>query len=114
MPAKRPYILTETAEKDFRAAKAWSIKRWGKSLTSKYFLALDAAARHIADCSPASEEYGGLGVYPVKEHYLVYLSQTDKPLIIVALIRQTRDVPAILEANKYRLLREVRAVVGNK
>jgi hypothetical protein len=45
----------------------------------------------------------------VREHYLVYLpsSETDQ-LIIVALIRQTRDVPSILRANNFLIKRQLK------
>ncbi len=45
---QRPYVLTDTAVRDFRKARSWSISRWGKSLTNEYFKDLHKGAKHIA------------------------------------------------------------------
>lgn len=51
-----------------------------------------------------------LGVYPVREHYLVYLPMGDSRIVVVALIRQTRDVPAIINANGFIIQRQLKAI----
>lgn len=113
MDSSPAYILTSTAERDFRNAKRWSNKRWGKEQTRFYFKELDKAANYIAENheSIARKDYltgsTGLGVYPAKEHYIIYISVDRKTIIIVALIRQSCDVPAILEANNFRISREI-------
>lgn len=113
---RRHYILTETAERDFREARRWSLSRWGAELTRQYFSDLHESAERIARNPKrvASMEHvtaaTELSVYPVREHYLVYLSIDDSRIVIVALVRQTRDVPAILNANGFMIQRQLKAI----
>ena len=118
MPRRRKlYVLTETAARDFRTARAWSSSRWGKERTRSYFRQIHDAAERIAANQSAVQGREnltgdtGLGAYPVGEHYLVYAPIDDKRIAIVALIRQTRDVPAILQANSYRIHRALAAAL---
>ena len=114
MPKQKLYILTDSAEQDFRIAKRWSLQRWGKALTQQYFSDLHKGAEYIAQNSGASTSKShlisstGLGVYPVREHYIVFVPVKNNFIVIVSLIRQTRDVPSILQANSHRLSREVK------
>jgi plasmid stabilization system protein ParE len=107
------YVLTATAERDFRQARQWSLSRWGAELTKKYFVSLHESAEYIAQNHHSLEdkEYltgtTGLGIHAVKEHYLVYVPIREGYIGIVALIRQTRDIPAILKANNYLICREI-------
>ena len=113
---KRSYILTKTAEFDFRSARDWSLKRWGKSITQQYFKDLHEGAESIAknhfeladgiDITGSKE----LLVWPIREHYIVYISYRDHKIIIVALIRQSRDVPAILGKNRFLIERELKSL----
>lgn len=112
----RHYILTETAERDFRDARRWSLSRWGAELTRQCFVDLHESAERFAwnlrrfasrgHAAAAME----LSVYPVREHYLVYLPIDDSRIVIVALVRQTRDVPAILNANGFMIQRQLKAI----
>ncbi|MEM8815766.1 MAG: type II toxin-antitoxin system RelE/ParE family toxin [Pseudomonadota bacterium] len=118
MPARRTsYVLTKTAERDFREAKRWSLKRWGAKQTRLYFKRLHDVAEYVAKHQPAIphrddlSDDESLGVYPVGEHYIVYTSLDASHIAIVALIRQTRDVPAILQANSFRIRRALDAVL---
>ncbi|MGS2724419.1 hypothetical protein ACVBEJ_11815 [Porticoccus sp. GXU_MW_L64] len=52
-----------------------------------------------------------LNLYPVREHYLVYVPVDGKGIVIVALIRQARDVPAILNANGFLIRRQLREIL---
>ncbi len=110
------YILTSTAADDFRHARQWSTSRWGPSLTKQYFIDLHEAAERIAKNNLSlaqTEQLTGttnLGIYTVREHYMVYLPMDDNKIIIVALIRQSRDVPSILQANNYIIRREIRDI----
>jgi plasmid stabilization system protein ParE len=76
-----------------------------------YFQRLHDAAEYIAKHQPAISRRDdltddeSLGAYPVGEHYIVYTPLDDSQIAIVALIRQTRDVPAILQANSFRIRR---------
>jgi plasmid stabilization system protein ParE len=108
---RKSYVLTETAERDFREAKLWSLARWGAKQTRLYFQRLHDTAEYIAKHRPAISRRDdltddeSLGAYPVGEHYIVYAPLDDSQIAIVALIRQTRDVPAILQANSFRIRR---------
>lgn len=108
--------MTKTAESDFRQAKKWSMSRWGKELTKQYFSHLHQTAEQLGQRQdPLSKitnltDETGLKVYPVREHYLVYLPLDEKLIAIVSLIRQTRDVPAILEANDFIIRRELKEI----
>ena len=110
---RRHYILTATAERDFREAKRWSLSRWGKELTAQYFADLHESAEGIAQSHSMTLQIADtseLGIYPVREHYLVYVPIGKNNIVIVALIRQTRDVPAILKANGFQIQRQLKEI----
>ncbi len=105
------YILTETAENDFREARRWSKSRWGEELTRQYFSDIHKCAQNLARGlrrSPSMDP--DLGVYPIREHYLVYVPIHGNRIAIVALIRQTRDLPAILNANSFIIRRQLKVM----
>lgn len=114
--ARKHYTLTLQAEENLRQAKSWSLSRWGKALTRQYFADLHEGAEYIAaNYSSLGQrdelaETTGLCVYPVREHYIVYMPVAKKHIVIVAFIRQGRDVPAILLRNSYRILRELKEI----
>ncbi len=111
------YILTATAERDFRAAKRWSLSRWGEELTRQYFTDLHKSAKSIAEnykCFAATEHVTGtteLSIHPVREHYLVYVPIGGNCIVVIALIRQTRDVPVILNANGFMIQRQLKEIL---
>lgn len=113
---RRHYILTETAERDFRAARQWSLSRWGSELTRQYFTDLHECAESIAQNPErfSSMEHvsytAELNVYPVREHYLVYIPVNGSLIVIIALVRQTRDVPAILNANGFMIQKQLKEI----
>ncbi len=117
---QRPYILTETAERDFRQARQWSMRRWGKELTKQYFSDLHDCAENLARSPrqpPSAKQDGNvadLKIYPVREHYMVYVPVKPERIAIVALIRQTRDVPAILNANSFLIRRQWKEIFDNR
>jgi plasmid stabilization system protein ParE len=108
---RRPYVLTETAARDFREARRWSQARWGDRTTRSYFQKLHDGAEYVAAHQSAiasRDELTGdtnLGVYPVGEHFLVYVPIDKTQIAIVALVRQIRDVPALLQANHFQIQR---------
>jgi plasmid stabilization system protein ParE len=119
---EKGYILTLTARAQLREAKAWSLKRWGRSLTETYFSDLHQAAQLLAEnphkLKTREELAGGTGLllYPVREHLLVYEPFGNDKIIIVAVIRQGRDIPEILRRGKHvfeRELSELRSKLGN-
>lgn len=101
--ARRSYVLTVRAETDLWEARTWSRVRWGRELTSRYFQDLHDGAEHIAENHASLRNRhdlaGGtsLHVYPVREHYIVYEPLAAGFIAIVAVIRQGRDLPAILQ-----------------
>ena len=117
---RKSYVLTVRAEADLREARAWSRSRWGKELTSRYFKDLHEGAQYIADNHTSfgsrHQLAGGasLFLYPVREHYIVYEPLTEKSIAVVAVIRQARDIPTILQkwaAPIRRELIEIRAKI---
>jgi plasmid stabilization system protein ParE len=115
--------LTIRAESDLREARSWSRARWGNVLTNRYFQDLHEGAQYIADNHGSlrgrHELAGGtaLCLYPVREHYIVYEPLTEKLVVIVAVVRQRRDVPAILQkwaAPIRRELTEIRARIERR
>lgn len=113
---KRSYILTKTAESDFRSARNWSLKRWGRSITQQYFQDLHEGAEGIAKSHLAligSSDFTSsneLLVWPVREHYVIYIPLQEQKIIIVALIRQSRDVPSILGKSRFIIERELKSM----
>jgi plasmid stabilization system protein ParE len=108
---RRSYVLTETAALDFREARRWSKARWGDRATRSYFQNLHDSAEYVAAHQSAianRDELTGntnLGVCPVGEHFLVYVPIDKTQIAIVALIRQVRDVPALLRAHHFQIQR---------
>jgi len=103
------YTLTATAEEDLRTAKSWSLRRWGKALTKKYFSDIHEGAQYIAKnhgTFRSREDLTGdldLSVYAVREHYLVYVPVSKNHIVIVAVVRQGRDLPAILAKGSFQI-----------
>jgi plasmid stabilization system protein ParE len=100
--AGKRYVLTLKAANDLREARAWSRARWGKPLTHRYFEDLHKGAQYVANnchrLRTRNELVGDtpLHVYPIREHYLVYEPLNSDVIAVVAVIRQGRDLPAIL------------------
>ena len=100
---RKSYLLTARAAADLREARAWSRARWGKDLTDGYFEDLHEGAQYIAQNHASlrdrHELAGGtaLLLYPVREHYIVYEPLAPRLIAIVAVLRQSRDIPAILQ-----------------
>jgi|ERR1700722_4628648 len=119
---RKRYILTVRAAGDLREARAWSRARWGKELTNRYFDDLDKGAQYIAENHASlrgrHDLAGGtaLLLHPVREHYLVYEPLDGHCVVIVAVIRQGRDIPAILQkwaAPIRQELTEIRAAIDS-
>ncbi len=115
---KTSYTLTPTARKHLREAKLWSLSRWGQELTAQYFQDLEKAAELIAKNHTKlikHKEFSNnteLGLYPVREHYLVFLSLSKDKVAIIDIIRQGRDIPALL--NKYAIIIQRELVIIQK
>ena len=101
--ARKSYVLTVRAEADLREARTWSRARWGKELTNRYLEDLHDGAQYIAENYASFRNRHDLAggsallLYPVREHYIVYEPLAERFIVIVAVIRQGRDIPAILQ-----------------
>ena len=115
---RKSYLLTARAAADLREARAWSRARWGKELTNRYFDDLHEGAQYIAENHASlrdrHELAGGtaLLLYPVREHYVVYEPLAPRLIAIVAVIRQGRDIPAILQKWAAPIRRELLEIRG--
>lgn len=113
MPHAKNYLLTATARRHLREARAWSMARWGEKRTRAYFDALHKAANDLAKnytrYRKREELSGGTGLrlYPIREHYFVFEPLGKDRIAIVALLRQGRDIPAILSKGKHVFMREL-------
>ena len=102
MPRKS-YILTVRAEADLREARAWSLSRWGKELTNRYFEDMHEGAQYVAENYASFRNRHDLAggtsllLYPIREHYIVYEPLGKQFIAVVAVVRQGRDLPAILQ-----------------
>jgi antitoxin ParD1/3/4 len=110
---RKSYVLTVRAESDLREARVWSRSRWGKELTSRYFEDLHEGAQYVAENHASFRNRhdlaGGtsLFVYPIREHYLVYEPLGKDFIAVVAVVRQGRDLPTILQKWAAPLRREL-------
>ena len=101
--------MTETAVRDFRETRRWSKARLGDRTSRSYFEKLHNCTEYIAAHQIAitsRDELTGdtnLGVYPVGEHFLVYVPLDKTQIATAALIRQIRDVLALLPANRFQI-----------
>lgn len=90
--------------------------RWGEKRTRVYFAALHKAANDLAQnytrYRKREELSGGtsLRLYPVREHFFVYEPLGDEKIVIVAVLRQGRDIPTILSKGKHVFMRELSAL----
>lgn len=115
---RKSYVLTARAAADLSEARVWSRARWGKELTNRYFEDLHEGGRYIAENYAAfrdrQELAGGtaLLLYPVREHYIVYEPLGPGFIAIVAVVRQGRDIPAILQKWAAPIRRELLEVRG--
>lgn len=113
---KTHYTLTLTAQADLQALTTWSIGRWGNVLTNQYLIDLHDGAEYLAKntgvSGTRSELTGntGLSVYPIREHYIAFLPVAKNHIVIVAFIRQGRDVPNILRKANVQIDRELKEI----
>lgn len=122
MATKSSYTLTLQAEADLIDAEEWSFQRWGVDLTKAYMNDLHQGANYVASnysTFNAREDLTadtGLSIYPVREHYLVYIPYKKNHIIIAAVIRQGRNVPSILSRNSFEIqhqLDEIKQLIAD-
>lgn len=121
MPTSRPYLLTQGAVDDIREIADWSHARWGKDRTVQYLIDLHAGLEYVAghfssfiDNKTFEELSGGTGLhlYPIGKHYIVYVPIGAKCIAVAAIIRQGRDIPAILQRDGFTLHRELQDIAA--
>ncbi len=116
MPDRKHYLLTLSAEADLRQAKQWSQVRWGKELTREYFADLNYAAEYVATHHESLHSRDdltgdtGLCIHPVREHYFIYMPIDKHGVIIVSVLRQSRNIPEILKKMAFRIRRETQDI----
>lgn len=117
--SRKYYTLTERAAEDLAALTNWSLIRWGEDLTDKYLEDLHEGTERIAKSYKSlrsrSELAAGTGVsiYPIREHYVIFHPVGKEHIVILALLRQGRDIPNILRANSVRIERELKDIRRN-
>ncbi len=52
-----------------------------------------------------------LSLYPVREHCFVYHPVSKTHVVIVAVLRQGRDIPAILDKGHHQIRRELEEIM---
>ena len=115
---RKSYVLTARAAADLSEARVWSRARWGKELTNRYFEDLHEGAQYIAENHASFRDRRDLAggtallLYPVREHYIVYEPLGPRFIAIVAIIRQGRDIPAILQKWAAPIRRELIEIRG--
>jgi plasmid stabilization system protein ParE len=87
-------------------------------LTNRYFEDLHDGAQYIAEHYASLRNRHDLAggtallLYPVREHYIVYEPLAEHFIAIVAVVRQGRDLPAILQKWAAPIRRELMEIRG--
>lgn len=116
MQSGKYYTFTTLADEDAVELKRWSRARWGKTLTRQYMLDIHAGVERIAKNYKSLRSRDeltagtGLSIYPVREHYVIFYPVAKAHIVIVAVLRQGRDIPNILRDNSVRIGRELREI----
>jgi len=115
--ARTHYTLTRRAEKDLAELADWSLARWGGELTNAYLDQLHRGIEWVAKnqqkvaARPDLAADTHLSVYPLREHYVVFIPVGGEHIIILSFLRQGRDVATILRKNSARLTRELKNIM---
>lgn len=104
------YTLTKSAEADLDEIYARSLAQFGRAQTNLFMAdfkrAAEFAADHIGKLPTRTHLVGesGLSLYPVNNHYLAYRPVGNNHIVIIAIFRQARDIPALItaEAEKFQ------------
>ena len=108
----RTYFLSPHAIGRLRNHKKWFLERFGHATTKQYFQDMDEGFQYIADNYerfPSRFELAGesgLSIYPVREHYVVFVPMGDG-IHIADILGQTQDIPNILSDNAAIFQREI-------
>lgn len=113
------YVLTPGAVDDIREVGDWSLERWGKEKTLQYLTELHEGLEYVAaNCKTLEHSKtrddlsGGTGLrlYPVNKHYIVFIAMGEQWIAVVAVIRQGRDIPALLQKDGFTIRRELQEI----
>jgi plasmid stabilization system protein ParE len=102
------YTLTMRAEVDLDEFYEKSLEQYGPIQTNKFLADLKKAAEFVADNigkAPTRAHLvgeSGLSLYPVNNHFIAYRPVTVDHIVIIAIIRQSRDVAALIAAEADR------------
>jgi plasmid stabilization system protein ParE len=109
------YFLTQRAIHSLNDIRSYSITKFGRPTTRRYFEDLTKGFSYLAskDVSVAKrKDIAGdhcLQVYPIREHYAVYVI-TSVGVIILDVVLQSRDIPNFLNKNITLLRAELRGL----
>lgn len=113
------YVLTQSAAEDIRDLADWSLSRWGQEKTAAYLTELHQRLVYLSenlDTVQRNQTFAdlnggtGLMLYPVQKHYVVFLPLGEQFIAVVAVIRQGRDVPAILKKHAIAIRGELQEI----
>lgn len=104
------YTLTKGAEADLDDIYRKSVELFGHAQTNKFLIELERAAEFAADNIGKIQTRAhltgdsGLSLYPVNNHFIAYRPVADNHIVIIALFRQSRDIPSFVmaEAEKFK------------
>lgn len=120
MRPSAPEVLCPDCPRGSRSQRGASLvaRPVGQRVDQRYFEELHEGAQYIAENHASfrdrQELAGGnaLLLYPVREHYIVYEPLGPRFIAIVAVIRQGRDIPAILQKWAAPIRRELIEIRG--
>ena len=117
--ASRNYVLTPGAVDDIREIADWSSEHWGKERTVKYLAESHEGLEYIAanfkvfeKSEARSNLSGGTGLllYPVNKHFIAFIPIGEQSIAVAAVIRQGRDIPAILQKDGFAIRRDLKEI----
>lgn len=117
--ANRAYLLTAGAAGDIREIAQWSLQRWGKEQTLKYLGELHAGLEYIAANLAIVKQHksrdalsggSGLMLYPINQHYAAFVPIAERSIAVAAIIRQGRDIAAILQKDRLMIDRDIQEI----
>jgi plasmid stabilization system protein ParE len=106
------YTLTKGAEADLEEIYRHSLEMFGLEQTNKFMAELKKAAEFAADnhgkVSTRAHLTGesGLSLYPVNNHFIAYRPVAENHIVIIALFRQSRDIPSFIRAESEKFKKD--------
>jgi plasmid stabilization system protein ParE len=102
------YTLTRRAEADLDELHEKSLEQFGRIQTNKFMAdlkkAAEFAANNIGKVPTRAHLVGdsGLSLYPIHNHFIAYRPVTEDHIVIIAIVRQSRDIAALITAESDR------------